>query len=144
VGVIIVFTQGFLVRRLLPMFGERAIAAAGLLSFALGMGGIAAASSIEQLAVAMTLLSLGNGCVNPSMLGSISLASSETEQGENLGIAQSLSSLGRILGPLLGGMLFDSVSIKAPFAWAMILGGLALTIILLNFKTLPDSRSSHV
>ncbi|MEY4617229.1 MAG: multidrug resistance protein [Pseudomonadota bacterium] len=144
VGIIIVFTQGFLVRRLLPMLGERAIAAAGLAAFAMGMGGIAIAQSIEQLAVAMTLLSLGNGCVNPSMLGSISLASSETEQGENLGIAQSLSSLGRILGPLLGGMLFDSFSITAPFSFAMILGALALVIVLINFKSLPDSRSANL
>lgn len=143
IGVIIVFTQGFLVRRLMPVLGEKNIAASGLAAFALGMGGIALASDITQLAVAMTLLSLGNGCVNPSIMGSISLASSETEQGENLGIAQSLSSLGRILGPLIGGILYDSISIKSPFAFSMLLGSLAFATVLVNFKTLPDSRSLH-
>lgn len=140
IGIIIIFTQGFLVRRLIPKIGERKVAFLGLAFFTCGMGGIAIAQSIEHLAVAMTLLSLGNGCVNPSILGSISLASSETEQGENMGVAQSLSSLGRILGPLLGGKLFDTVSLKAPFLASMLMAGLALLIISSTYKTLPDSR----
>lgn len=143
IGIVMIFTQGFLVRRLIPKVGEKRTAAFGLASFALGMGGIALASSIEQLGVAMTLLSLGNGCVNPSILGSISLASSETEQGENLGVAQSLSSLGRILGPLIGGKLYDSVSLKSPFMASMALASFALITVLVNFRHLPDSRSSH-
>jgi MFS family permease len=89
------------------------------------------------------LLSLGNGCINPSLLGSISLVSSETEQGENLGVAQSLSSLGRILGPLLGGMLFDSVAIRAPFVASMLLASLGLLTVLTYFKSMPDSRRIH-
>lgn len=143
VGIIMIFTQGYLVRRMLPLVGERLLALVGLFSFAAGMGGIALAQSVEHLALAMTLLSLGNGCINPSLLGSISLVSSETEQGENLGVAQSLSSLGRILGPLLGGKLYDTVSVQAPFLASMLFGGLALATIVLHFKTLPDSRRSH-
>jgi MFS family permease len=143
IGVIIIFTQGFLVRRLMPIVGEKKLIAVGFSAFAAGMGGIAIANSIEHLAIAMTLLSLGNGCVNPSILGSISLVSAETEQGENLGVAQSLASLGRILGPLMGGLLFDTVSFRSPFFAAMILGGLAFSVVVVNFKGLPDSRSSH-
>jgi DHA1 family tetracycline resistance protein-like MFS transporter len=143
IGVIMIFTQGYLVRKLLPAWGERRVVTMGLASFTLGMGGIALASNIEQLAIAMTLLSLGNGCVNPSIMGSVSLVSAETEQGENLGVAQSLASLGRILGPLLGGELYDSVSIKAPFVASMMLASLALLTVLGHFKTLPDSRSLH-
>ena len=143
VGIIMIFTQGFLVRRLLPRLGEKTIAAIGLSSFGIGMAGIAIASSIEGLAVAMTFLSLGNGFANPSILGSISLASSESEQGENLGVAQSLSSLGRIVGPLVGGQLFDSVSISSPFIASTFLIIIGLATILINFKVLPDSRGAH-
>jgi MFS family permease len=144
VGIIIIFTQGFLVRRLLPLVGEKVVATSGLLAFALGMGGIALASTVEQLALAMTLLSLGNGCVNPSILGSISLVSSDSEQGENLGVAQSLSSLGRIIGPLMGGLFFDQISGQAPFFASMFLGLFALITMVYNFHSLPDSRRTHL
>lgn len=143
IGVIMIFTQGYLVRRLLPALGEKRVATIGLACFASGLGGIALAGSIEQLALAMTLLALGNGCVNPSILGSISLVSSDSEQGANLGVAQSLSSLGRILGPLLGGELYDSVSIRSPFAAAMLLASVAFLTVVLNYRSLPDSRISH-
>lgn len=142
IGIIIIFTQGFLVRRLMPLFGEKSLALLGLVSFTLGMGGIGISQSLGSMAVAMTLLSLGNGFVNPSIMGSISLASSDTEQGENLGVAQGLSSLGRILGPLLGGQLFDSVSIRAPFFLATGLGSLAILIVWTHYQSLPDSRLS--
>ncbi len=139
IGLIIIFTQGFLVRRLIPILGERRISGVGLSLFALGSLGIALSDSLSAMAVAMTLFSIGNGLNNPSLLGSISLASGETEQGENLGVAQGLSSLGRILGPLIGGKLFDAITPQAPFIASAGLIVLGLMILLKNFKNLPDS-----
>lgn len=140
IGLIIIFTQGFLVRRLIPLLGERRTIFIGLACFTLGALGISMASSIEMLASAITLFSLGNGCTNPSILGSISLVSAETEQGENLGVAQGLASLGRILGPIWGGELYDMVSIKAPFASSSLLALIAIGILVYGFQHFPDSN----
>lgn len=140
IGVIIILTQGYLVRKLIPLIGERRLLIVGLGLFSMGSLGIAMAESIRALATTITLFSIGNGLTNPSVLGSISLVSAETEQGENLGVAQSLSSLGRILGPLLGGALYDNFSVKSPFMVSSFLALSGLTIALIQFRHLPDSR----
>jgi len=142
IGVIIIFTQGYLVRKLIPKLGERRLLLIGLTLFSLGALGIALSESLVSLTVAITLFSVGNGFINPSILGSISLVSAETEQGENLGVAQSLASLGRILGPLLGGTLYDVISITSPFVTSCLLTGIGLLIAVSQFSHLPDSRGT--
>lgn len=139
VGVIMIITQGYLVRKLLPLFGERKIAILGLTIFSLGMAGIAISTSIGMLAVAMTFLALGNGFSNPSLMGSISLVSSDKDQGVNMGVAQSASSLGRILGPLLGGYCYDKISDRSPFLLSATIGLTALLLLLSQYKKLPNS-----
>ncbi len=139
IGIIMIITQGFLVRRFISKIGERLMASMGLSLFSLGMLLIALANSIEFLAVAMTFLALGNGLSNPSLMGSISLASPSTEQGVNLGVTQSISALGRIVGPIFGSLLYQNVSEPSPFLFAAILGGIGLAIIFFNFSKLPNS-----
>jgi len=50
----------------------------------------------------------GFACVNPSISALISRRSSPERQGEVLGVNQSFASLGRIVGPFLGSMLFSA------------------------------------
>lgn len=138
IGVIIIFTQGFLVRRLLPKWGERKVLRLGLTLFALGLTGIAVANSIPSMAVMMTLLSLGNGLSNPSTLGSISLLTDAKEQGVTMGVTQSMASLGRIIGPALGGAIYGSVAITAPFWVSGTLAFVALAIVFSIYKLIPE------
>ncbi|MFS4458534.1 MFS transporter [Bdellovibrio sp. HCB2-146] len=138
IGVIIIFTQGFLVRRLLPKWGERKVLRLGLILFAIGLTGIALAPNIPMMALTMTLLSLGNGLTNPSTLGSISLLAEAKEQGAALGVTQSMASLGRIIGPAIGGFLYGHLAITAPF-WASGLMALAAIVIVLSvYRFIPD------
>lgn len=140
IGIIIILTQGYLVRKLIPKIGERRLLVVGLSLFSFGSLGIAVSKSLVFLTIAITFFSVGNGLTNPSILGSISIVSSENEQGENLGVAQSLASLGRILGPLLGGTLYDKISVTSPFVAAWFLAFVGLLIALSQFTHLPDSR----
>lgn len=144
IGVALVFTQGFLVRRLLPKIGERRTMMIGLTVFALGLTGIAVAPSITAMAITMTLLAVGNGLTNPSILGSISLLSPADSQGGSLGLTQGLASLGRIIGPAFGGFVFEQIAITAPFWVSGILATTALAIILKLGVRLPSAaqRSS--
>jgi MFS family permease len=138
IGIIMIFTQGFLVRRLLPKWGERRVLKIGVLLLALGLGSIAIAGNLTGMAVAMTLLALGNGLANPANLGSISLLSSSQEQGATLGVTQSMASLGRILGPVMGGALYEHISITSPFAASGFLAFTGFIITLIISKSIPD------
>lgn len=143
IGVIMVLTQGFIVRRLLPIWGERKVLRLGLLLLGLGLTGIALAQSIPAMAVTMTLLSIGTGLSNPSILGSISLLTDAKEQGAALGVTQSMASLGRILGPAIGGFLYGSVAMTAPFWVSGSLAFTGLAIVLVIYKLIPDHAKSE-
>lgn len=138
IGLIMVISQGFLVRRLIPKIGEKRMLLTGLVLMVLGLSLIAASYSIWFLAVAQTLLAFGFSFTNPSTLGSISLLADPKEQGEVLGTAQGSSSLGRIIGPAVGGWLYGHVGMGSPFLTGGFLAFLALSIILMNFSRLPN------
>ena len=109
----------------------------GLVMKGLGLAGIAASSEVWQLAVAVTFLGLGTGFINPSLSGSISLLTKESEQGSVMGINQSLSALGRILGPVLGGLRYRDVSHQSPFWAASLVVGISLLIGISIFQSIP-------
>jgi MFS family permease len=139
IGVITVLSQGVFVRRLIPKLGERKILRIGLASFAIGLTGIAFAPTIPWMGVTMTLLALGTSFTNPATLGSISLLAGTSEQGVTMGVAQSLASLGRILGPALGGIVYEKIAINSPFLVSGFLALSGLTTVIIISKNLPDS-----
>ncbi|MBF0402249.1 MAG: MFS transporter [Magnetococcales bacterium] len=103
VGVIAVVVQGGVVRRLASRLGEKWTAAMGLGLVAVGM----ALFALDGLAVALAALALiaaGSGLVHPSLSSLVSLNSSAEQQGFVLGMFQSMSALGRGVGPVLGGL----------------------------------------
>ncbi len=62
----------------------------------------------------MFLLAGGNGISTPLLTAMVSEYAPENERGEVMGIYQSVQSLGRIGGPLMGGILFE-VAHGAPY-----------------------------
>lgn len=127
IGLVLVFTQGYLIRKWMPKLGESRMLLIGFVLSALGFAGVGLAPSIAFLAVAVTLIGIGNGLSTPSLSGSVSLLSSEDAQGRHLGVSQSLSSLARILGPASAGILYE-IGIPIPFlaASGLILVGLLI------------------
>lgn len=137
IGVIIIFTQGFLVRRLIPKLGERFVLRAGLICMTIGLSIIGFAPNLVLTGIAMTVLSLGHGLTNPSVMGSISLLVPSEEQGVAMGTTQSLSALGRVIGPAVGGFLFGQLSPSAPFLLAGLMAALSVYIVMTIFNHLP-------
>jgi len=143
IGFIMVLTQGYLIRKWMPKFGERKMLLAGLILSGVGFALIGAAHSVVFMAVAVTLLALGNGMVNPSLHGSVSLLSGRDVQGNNLGVSQSLSSVARIAGPAAGGALYHYMAPSWPFTLA---GALALACGVLVYMLrarLPEGGKAH-
>lgn len=139
IGVITVLSQGILVRRLIPIWGERKTLRIGLTCFAIGLLGIAFAPSVGWMGVTMTFLAFGTSFSNPATLGSLSLLAPAEEQGVTMGVAQSLASLGRIMGPALGGFVYQNVAITSPFLISGFLALSGLVTVIFIAKSLPDT-----
>lgn len=141
IGLLSAFVQGYLVRQLLPILGERKLLVIGFSLMALGLALIPLAPSPIYLGLVLTVFILGYGSSQPSILGCVSLLSPASEQGASLGVAQSFSSLARILGPLIGGLLYTLLP-WATFVGAASFAFLGLILVGMSYKTLPFQSQS--
>ncbi len=119
-GVVGVFMQGFLVRRLVNRFSDQRLAVTGLLIMTVGFVAIAFAPAVWVLYPTMALVSIGNALATPTLTNLVSKQAGAREQGAVLGTTQSVGSLTRITGPLWAGATFDTLGAGAPY-WS---GGL--------------------
>jgi fucose permease len=77
------------------------------------------------------LIAIGNGFCTPTNTALVSLYANPAEQGETLGVLQSIGSLARMTGPVSGSLLYG-LDYHAPY----LAGGLALLISLFLSTTL--------
>ena len=102
IGVLISLVQGGAIRPLSKRFGERVLSVAGILLVAAGLFLMPLSGTRGALRLVLIPLTLGIGAANPALSSFISKLSGSRERGTVLGAYQSMSSLGRILGPLWG------------------------------------------
>ena len=130
VGLLSAVMQGGLIGRLTARFGEEKLLVAGLASIAAGLLILPLARGLPVLLVATAGLALGMGAMQPSLNSLISRRAGVAEQGEVMGVAQSVGSLSRVLGPLLAGALFAGLGRGFPFFCGMVLVAVAALISL--------------
>ena len=99
-GVVLIFTQGGIVRRAVPKFGEKPVLIAGLAFVSLGILIVGFANNTGLLYTGLAALGLGSGLTNPAVSALVSLYSPASQQGGMLGIFRALGSLARAIGPL--------------------------------------------
>ena len=142
IGAVLVVAGG-LYRPLAKRYSEISLMTAGLVQMIVGLGGLAMVSwSLFQggggtdltavphnqggslktaFYIASAFAVWGFAFVNPSVSALVSRSADSSEQGEVLGVNQSFASLGRILGPLVGSLLFAAHSSHAmPFVVAVL------------------------
>ena len=136
VGVCAVLTQGVLLGRLQPRFGEEGLLLGGLSLMALDLGLMALVPSGWMLYPVVGTLAVGIGLAIPSLTALISRRVSGREQGKVMGGQQAILSLTLILGPLIAGLAFDHLGVPAPY-W---IGGLlaALALLVAAVALLPE------
>jgi len=107
--------QGGLIGRLATRFGERRLLITGLFlnSFALCL--LSYVPSFWALIPVLLVMAVASGLTNPTLSSLLSRSADAREQGATLGLGQSLGSLARATGPILGGFLFQRVGIHAPY-----------------------------
>jgi MFS family permease len=128
IGIVLVVTQGWLLRRLVPALGEFRLVLVGLALMSLGLLGVALAPSYAWFFAIGTITAVGNGLAFPTFTSLYSKACEAHQAGELLGQSQSMATTGRIVGPLWAGLVMGSVGLAAPFliAGALMLAGLAI------------------
>ncbi len=115
IGLVLAVVQGVLVGSVVKRVGEARLVPAAIFIIALGIGLVPFAWSVPVLLVALGLLAVGMGFNGPSLSSMVSRLSDADDQGGVLGLASSLASLGRVVGPAWGGYLFDEFGMTAPY-----------------------------
>jgi MFS transporter, DHA1 family, tetracycline resistance protein len=131
IGFVLALSQGLLVRRLMPRIREFRMSVIGAVVMSAGMVLIAIAAGVGSLGLlyaVMPLAVIGFSALTPALQSLLSLRSSADEQGEMLGLGQSMSALARILGPLAGMPLFD-LGVSWPYWTAGGLMALGLVLV---------------
>jgi DHA1 family tetracycline resistance protein-like MFS transporter len=130
VGLLSAVLQGGLIGGLTRRFGEERLLLCGLALIAIGLLVLPAARTVEVLSVAVSALALGMGLTQPSLNSLISRRAGREEQGEVLGVSQSVGSLSRVLGPAAAGYFFGEFGRNAAFFWgaALIVAALMLAL----------------
>jgi MFS transporter, DHA1 family, tetracycline resistance protein len=135
-GAVSALMQGGLVRILVARMGEAALVRLCTIPFTLGFLVIAVAPSVPVLLLGLGLLAIGFGGTLPSLASLLSRAAPDELQGGSLGIGQSAGAFGRILGPLLAGILWDALGMAWPYLVAAGIGGVAI-LVSLGLRPIP-------
>lgn len=140
-GIIGAIIQGGLMRHLSNKFSYRNLVLVGSLCMMIGLGFLPYGNNFFGVAIVISILSIGTGMLQPTILSMISTFTPEKEQGAVLGINQSFSAFARVLGPLWGGFAYDFFGYQFPF-----LTGAAFTFVtfLLAFFLLNTERLAEV
>ena len=110
VGVTATIVQGGLIGHLAKRFAERKLLITGLFLITLtliAMPFIGMTQIFSLLLVNSVFMAMGTGFTNPSLSSLLSQSVERDEQGAALGLGQSLSGLGRVIGPAMSGALFE-------------------------------------
>ena len=133
IGLILVLVQGGIVRRLASPVGEKRLAIAGLACSVAAFLALAMALQLGLFFGALALMAFSIGLVSPTLSALVSLYSSESDQGTNLGIFRSAGSLARAIGPLLAALVYFIYGSQS----AYLFGALVVVIPLVMALKLP-------
>ena len=121
IGVLSVITQLKVLPYLLKRFSEQRLLTFGLVILATGMFLIPLSFHLSIMLLSLACIALGNGLINPTIQAIASENVAPDQYGKSLGFLQSGGSIGRILGPIIGGELFFVLGSAAPFIFSGLL-----------------------
>lgn len=134
IGLVMSLMQGVVVGHLVRRFGERRLILSGTFALIFGLALMPYTPNIPVYCAVLALMAFGAGINNPSIAGLLSRQVGVEEQGGIMGIAQSLASLGRILGPMWGGYSFGALGDEWPFLTAGMFMALAFVMSVLTIR----------
>ena len=143
VGLVLALVQGAVVRPLATRVAEPVLAGTGTIVMVVGLMLLAQSSlqgSSPLLFVALAVCVAGFALITPSLNSLISRRSDPSQQGGIMGLAQSTSSLARIVGPLVGVPLLH-IGVQLPMWVGSALLAVALVLIVWTARSGKDFAS---
>ena len=140
-GTGVFLVQGLLLGRWIGALGEENVMLCGLLVNALGFLLVVAAAGRASLTVALLVSGVGNQVMRPT---NASLLTKRTRRGKGavIGIMDSFDSAGRILGPIVAGMLYGPDPRYPYLASAAILATVGTVLWLRKGRRLNGAREA--
>lgn len=134
--------QGACINPLKKRFGDISLVIAGIGLLTIGLALVPVPGTfLGQFPVA-ALTAIGNGISAPILTALVSVLSPEAERGETIGVFQSMQSLGRIIGPVIGGTLFDTGAIASPYWVGAAIMAVAF-VMCLNLKNICERNPAY-
>jgi multidrug resistance protein len=115
IGLGLVVVQTSLVGPVSDRLGALGTVRAGLGFNAAGLLLLSVDDGWALLTPALALLVLGQGLVAPTLASAVSDATGRHRRGAALGVQQSAGALGRVVGPLVAGLLFQHAGEASPY-----------------------------
>jgi len=146
IGVVLTFTQGFLVRRLAGKIPDLAMVGIGVVLTIAGfvlMVAVLKQESLMMLRIACAVEVMGFAFITPSLAALISRRSDPEKQGSILGISQGVSALARIVGPVVAVPLFMNRSHSSPFIVSIVLMVLAALFLMIGGRGGKDYGTAN-
>ncbi len=113
-GFVMVLIQGGAIGRLSKRYGERKLAIVGFLMMAVALIGAGFTASVTLFTINLVFIGIANALINPSLSSIMSKAAPKEQIGGMMGIYQSASSLGRIIGPPIAGYIYVRLGMASP------------------------------
>ncbi len=143
IGIIDVFSQGFLIRKLLPKFGDTTVATMGLILTIVGFVIAATAAIIISPALVITgliILNIGDGLFEPTEASLISTSAGREMQGRVQGANQGMQSIARIVGPFFAAWIYRYWR-GLPYASEALLVSASLILLLISLSVIRDHKA---
>ena len=132
IGLFLVLVQATLVQPVVQRLGPTGTLRAGLGLNIVGLLLLAVAVHWVVLVAALAALIVGQGLTTPTLASLVAGRSPIERRGHALGLQQMSSGLGRVLGPITAGLLFQHIGVGAPYVLGagITAGALALVLTL--------------
>jgi MFS family permease len=137
IGVVLVVVQAGFIHPIVTRLGEVVTLRLGLALDAAGLALLAVATTWPLLVIALLVLVTGQGLVTPTLSSIVAGRARADRRGSALGIQQSAGGLARVVGPAVGGALFQHVGVAAPSVLGAVLAAAAVLL------TLPEAGSAE-
>lgn len=127
--------------RLADTKGKRRTVAGGMVLGSAGMWVLQGAPSLGVLIVGAIMLGGSYALASPAWHALVSRLAPPGRIGLAMGASQTAEGLGLVLGPLLGGVLWDALGHRAPFVAAAILLSAGTVVLLISLRAFPQPQS---
>lgn len=124
-------------------FGRRVVFAVGVVLFAVGSLGCAAAGTIEVMLLARALQGVGAAALIPSSLALLQAGIRAGEQGRAVGIWSGLTGVGAAIGPFVAGGFIEAWSWRAIFLINLPLALVVLALVRALPVAAPAARATR-